>query len=678
MDVKKAAAETKDYIVSIRREFHRHPELSLQEFRTAQRIEEELDKFGIPHTRVGETGVLGTLKGAKDNGKVLVLRADIDALPIEETHECVYRSENAGVMHACGHDAHAACLLGAAKILSENRDAFSGKVRLVFQPGEEIGKGAKPFVAAGVLDGAERVFGLHTAYDLEAGTVGLKPGINNAAVDHFRIRVHGKSTHVSTPHLGVDALYIASQIVVAVQGLVTRRTSPTEPVIIGIGKLNAGTTYNAVAAFAEMEGTTRTISQESRDRVRAQVSETAQSIAALYGGTAEIAENVDLDIADGEALLSFVHERNIGLVVIGPEAPLVDGVADLLRADGVPVFGPNADGAQLEGSKAYSKEFMMANDIPTAAYGRFDNEADALAYVREQGAPIVIKADGLAAGKGVVVAETVEDAEAAVRACFDGAFGDAGATVVIEECMTGPECSLLCFVTAGQSFPMAPAQDHKRAYDGDLGPNTGGMGVYSPVPIVTDEEMAAMVAIMEKAAAATAREPFASDYRGTLYGGFMLTPEGPKIVEFNVRFGDPETQVVLPRLESDLVEVMLAVAEGRPEDVQLEWSDDWAVSVVLASEGYPGSYEKGKVILGIEEAEELPGVTVFHAGTRRNYDGELLTNGGRVLNVVAKGDSFEEARERAYEACDLINFEGKMYRHDIGKKALQGRSAWDQ
>ena len=198
MDVKKAAAETKDYIVSIRREFHRHPELSLQEFRTAQRIEEELDKFGIPHTRVGETGVLGILKGEKENGKVLVLRADIDALPIKETHECAYRSENAGVMHACGHDAHAACLLGAAKILAANRDAF-----------------------AGVLDGAERVFGLHTAYDLEAGTVGLKPGINNAAVDHFRIRVHGKSTHVSTPHLGVDALYIASQIVVAVQGLVT-------------------------------------------------------------------------------------------------------------------------------------------------------------------------------------------------------------------------------------------------------------------------------------------------------------------------------------------------------------------------------------------------------------------------------------------------------------------------
>ncbi len=354
------------------------------------------------------------------------------------------------------------------------------------------------------------------------------------------------------------------------------------------------------------------------------------------GGTADIAENVDIDIADSEALLSFVAERKIGLVVIGPEAPLVDGVADVLRAAGVPVFGPNADGAQLEGSKAYSKEFMMAHDIPTAAYGRFDDEAAALAYVREQGAPIVIKADGLAAGKGVVVAETLEDAENAVRACFEGAFGAAGSTVVIEECMTGPECSLLCFVTAGKSFPMAPAQDHKRAYDGDVGPN-----------------------------------------RGTLYGGFMLTPAGPKIVEFNVRFGDPETQVVLPRLESDLVDVMLAVAEGRAEDIQLDWSDDWAVSVVLASEGYPGSYEKGKVILGIEEAEDLDGVTVFHAGTRRNFDGELVTNGGRVLNVVATGDTFEEARERAYEACDLINFEGKQFRHDIGKKALQGRSAWE-
>ena len=395
------------------------------------------------------------------------------------------------------------------------------------------------------------------------------------------------------------------------------------------------------------------------------------------GGTDGLAVNVDVDMMDAEAVLAFVRERQIELVVIGPEAPLVKGVADVLREAGVAVFGPNADGAQLEGSKSYSKEFMLNNGIPTAAYAVFDAEEPALTYVREQGAPIVIKADGLAAGKGVVVAETLEDAEEAVRACFEGAFGDAGATVVVEECMTGPECSLLCFVTGGKSFPMAPAQDHKRAYDGDMGPNTGGMGVYSPVPIVTDEEMYDMVRIMEDAAAATAREPFGLDYRGTLYGGFMLTPAGPKVVEFNARFGDPETQVVLPRLESDLVDIMLAVAQGRPEDIELSWSDTWAVCVVLASEGYPGSYEKGKVILGIEEAEAIDGVMVFHAGTKRNADGELVTNGGRVLNVVALGDTFEQARERAYEACDLINFEGKQLRSDIGRKALAGRSAWE-
>lgn len=395
------------------------------------------------------------------------------------------------------------------------------------------------------------------------------------------------------------------------------------------------------------------------------------------GGTDGLAVNVDVDMMDAEAVLAFVRERQIELVVIGPEAPLVKGVADVLREAGVAVFGPNADGAQLEGSKSYSKEFMLNNGIPTAAYAVFGAEEPALAYVREQGAPIVIKADGLAAGKGVVVAETLEDAEEAVRACFEGAFGDAGATVVVEECMTGPECSLLCFVTGGKSFPMAPAQDHKRAYDGDMGPNTGGMGVYSPVPIVTDEEMYDMVRIMEDAAAATAREPFGLDYRGTLYGGFMLTPAGPKVVEFNARFGDPETQVVLPRLESDLVDIMLAVAQGRPEDIELSWSDTWAVCVVLASEGYPGSYEKGKVILGIEEAEAIDGVMVFHAGTKRNADGELVTNGGRVLNVVALGDTFEQARERAYEACDLINFEGKQLRSDIGRKALAGRSAWE-
>ena len=388
------------------------------------------------------------------------------------------------------------------------------------------------------------------------------------------------------------------------------------------------------------------------------------------GGTASIAENISgLNAEDGQAVLAFAQEHAIDLVVIGPEAPLVAGVADVLREAGVAVFGPDAQGAQLEGSKTYSKEFMEANGIPTARYQSFTDEAAALAYVDELGAPIVVKADGLAAGKGVVVAEDIEDAKEAVHDCFAGTFGEAGSTVVIEECMTGPECSLLAFVTGGRAFSMATAQDHKRAFDGDCGPNTGGMGVYSPVPIVTDEELAAMMNVMETAAAATAREPFAHDYRGVLYGGFMLTEEGPKVLEFNARFGDPETQVVLPRLKSDLVDVMWAVANGRPEDVELEWSDQWAVCVVLASEGYPGSYEKGKVILGVDDAEELDGVIVFHAGTVHNADEELITNGGRVLNVVALGDTFNEARELAYEACDRIEFEGKQYRSDIGYRA---------
>lgn len=396
------------------------------------------------------------------------------------------------------------------------------------------------------------------------------------------------------------------------------------------------------------------------------------------GGTANIARNVkDLNAEDAQAALAFAQAHNIELVVIGPEAPLVAGVADVLREAGIPVFGPDAQGAQLEGSKTYSKRFMDANGIPTARYQSFTDAASARAYCEELGAPLVVKADGLAAGKGVVVAETLDMALDAVEACFDGSFGDAGQTVVVEEMLTGPECSLLAFVSNGKAFCMAPAQDHKRAYDGDLGPNTGGMGVYSPVPIVTEEEMATMISIMEQSAAATAKDPFENDYRGCLYGGFMLTPEGPKVLEFNARFGDPETQVVLPRLEGDLVNIMLAVAEGRPEDIVLSWSDKWAVSVVLASEGYPGSYEKGKVILGLEEAQDLDGVIVFHAGTALNPDGELITAGGRVLNVVALGDTFEEARNRAYEACELIKFEGVQYRSDIGRRALQGRSAWE-
>ena len=317
---------------------------------------------------------------------------------------------------------------------------------------------------------------------------------------------------------------------------------------------------------------------------------------------------------------------------------------------------------------------MERAGVPTAAYGSFTDEQSALDYVNAQGAPLVVKADGLAAGKGVIVATELEQALDAVHECFSGAFGDAGNTVVVEEMLTGPECSLLAFTDGITVRPMATSQDHKRALEGDLGPNTGGMGVYSPVPIVTPEEHETMVAIMHQTVEQLHREGI--DYRGCLYGGFMLTPAGPKVLEFNARFGDPETQVILPRLQNDLVDVMLACAEQRLDEVELSWCDDWAVSVVLTSAGYPGSYEKGKVITGIEDAEALDGVTVYHAGTREQ-DGQILTNGGRVIDVTALGATFEEARNLAYDACEKIDFEGKTLRHDIGLRALKGRSAWD-
>ncbi len=388
------------------------------------------------------------------------------------------------------------------------------------------------------------------------------------------------------------------------------------------------------------------------------------------GGTATIAKNVPLDMNDADAVIGFARSENIDLVVIGPEAPLVAGVADAIRAAGIAVFGPGAQGARLEGSKSFSKEFMLAHGLPTARYKKCTSQDEAMGYLHEVGAPIVVKADGLAAGKGVVVAEDMEEAEEAVRDCFAGDFGEAGSVVVIEEMLEGPECSMLAFLSEGKALAMPCAQDHKRAFDGDLGPNTGGMGVYSPVPCVTPELEAAMQEIMQNAAAATAKE-FDDAYTGVLYGGFMLTAEGPKLLEFNARFGDPETQVIMPRLESDALEAFYMVATGKLDALDLRWTDQVAVCVVLASDGYPGSYEKGKVILGIEEAEELDGVTVFHAGTAFNQDDELVTNGGRVLNVVALADTFEDARELAYEACDKINFEGKQYRHDIALRALE-------
>jgi len=397
------------------------------------------------------------------------------------------------------------------------------------------------------------------------------------------------------------------------------------------------------------------------------------------GGTGLIGQNVKLDANDPAAVTAFAQEHGVGLVVIGPEAPLVAGVADAVRAAGIPCFGPGAQGAQMEGSKRFAKEFMDRHGIPTAAWQVFEDAEPALAYVDERfgaGAQIlVVKADGLAAGKGVIVAKDAAEAKEAVASCFDGQFGAAGSVVVIEEGLTGPECSLLAFVDGSTMRLMATAQDHKRAYEGDQGPNTGGMGVYSPVPIVTDEEYAQMAAAMQVACDGLVADGI--DYRGVLYGGFMLTPQGPKVLEFNARFGDPETQVLLPRLKTDLVEVMLAVAEHRLGELELEWRDEWAVSVVLASKGYPMAYDKGFEITGIDAAQELDGVTVYHAGTALGEDGVLRTSGGRVINVTALGASFQEARERAYAGCDAICFEGKTLRRDIGERALRGRDAWE-
>ena len=391
-------------------------------------------------------------------------------------------------------------------------------------------------------------------------------------------------------------------------------------------------------------------------------------------GMWRLAERVDLDQEDGDAVASFAVERGVGLVVIGPEAPLVTGVADAVRAAGIPCFGPGREAAQMEGSKRFAKEVMERAGVPTAAYRSFTDEAACEAYVRELGAPVVIKADGLAAGKGVVVAETLEDALAGVHECFT-AFGEAGSTVVVEEFLRGPECSLLGLTDGRTLLPLATAQDHKRALEGDEGPNTGGMGVYSPVPFVTPEEHEQMVDIERRVVAQLAADGI--DYRGCLYGGFMLTKDGPKVLEFNARFGDPETQVVLPRMQADLVDVFLRCDDGTLDSAEVAWADDWAVSVVLTSAGYPGAYEKGKPVTGLDAAGALEGVTVYQAGTALAADGATLTAGGRVINVTAQGGTFEAARELAYRACELIDFEGKTLRRDIGLRALRGRDAWE-
>ena len=394
------------------------------------------------------------------------------------------------------------------------------------------------------------------------------------------------------------------------------------------------------------------------------------------GGISYDAKCKNIKATDVDTMVGFAVEEKFDYVVVAQDDPLALGMVDALAKAGIPAFGPDKAAARIEASKVFSKDLMKKYGIPTAKYETFDDPAKVMDYIRAEGKyPVVIKADGLALGKGVLICENEQEAADGVKEIMlDKKFGASGNHVVVEEFLTGPEVSVLAFTDGKTVRPMATSQDHKRALEGDKGPNTGGMGVYSPVPIVTDEELATMVKVMEQTVAELAAEGI--DYRGCLYGGFMLTPAGPKVLEFNARFGDPETQVVLPRLKNDLVEVMLACANCELDQIELDWRDEWAVAVVLTSAGYPGSYEKGKVITGIADAEAMENVTVYHAGTAV-VDGQLVTNGGRVLAVTALGDTFENARNLAYEACEKIDFEGKTLRHDIGLRALRGRDAWD-
>jgi len=384
-------------------------------------------------------------------------------------------------------------------------------------------------------------------------------------------------------------------------------------------------------------------------------------------GIEACAECVALDAADHDAIIDFCRTHTIGLVVIGPEAPLVAGLADDLRGAGIKTFGPGRDGAQLEGSKGFTKALCAAKDIPTAAFGHFSDRHAALAYLRGRPLPIVIKADGLAAGKGVVVAETLKQAEDVVNSCFDGAFGAAGASVVIEEFLAGEEASFFALCDGKNVLPLASAQDHKRAFDGDQGPNTGGMGAYSPAPIMTPEmERRTMQEIILPTVAALKERGII--YQGVLYAGLMIDASGPKLIEYNVRFGDPECQVLMMRLNSDCLAALLATADGVLDRFSLRWSADTALTVVMAANGYPGDYEKGSPIGGLDAVADDGKVMIFHAGTRR--DGvRILANGGRVLNVTALGSSVTQARRRAYDAIARIDWPGGFYRRDIGWRA---------
>lgn len=390
-------------------------------------------------------------------------------------------------------------------------------------------------------------------------------------------------------------------------------------------------------------------------------------------GIAQEAECVSLSIDDHAAILAFAKDRGIDLVVVGPEAPLVAGLADELEAAGIRVFGPSQKAAQLEGSKGFTKDLCARFGIPTAAYGRFSNAPKAKAYARQVGAPIVIKADGLAAGKGVTVAMELDEALDAIDACFEGAFGAAGAEVVVEEFLEGEEASFFCICDGTTALPFGSAQDHKRVGEGDTGPNTGGMGAYSPAPVMTPEmEARVMREIIEPTMRGMIE--LGAPFKGMLFAGLMIGEDGPKLIEYNTRFGDPECQVLMTRLKDDVLTIMNAAVDGQLSHLSVRWHDQAALTVVMAAEGYPASPRKGTVISGVEAAESDE-VQVFHAGTARNEQGDLIANGGRVLSVTATGATVSEAAQRAYEAVDAIDWSGGFCRRDIGWRAIERETA---
>ena len=385
-------------------------------------------------------------------------------------------------------------------------------------------------------------------------------------------------------------------------------------------------------------------------------------------GIAAIATCADLDILDGAAVVAFCEEEAIDFVIVGPEAPLAAGVADDLRGAGFLVFGPSAAAARLEASKSFTKEICDAAGAPTAAYGHFTDAEAARAYVRDRGAPIVVKADGLAAGKGVIVAMTEDEALAAIDDMFGGEFGAAGAEVVIEEFMEGEEASFFVLCDGETVLPIGTAQDHKRVGEGDTGPNTGGMGAYSPAPVLSDAVAeAALDEIVRPTIAEMARR--GTPYQGVLYVGLMIRDGKPRLVEYNVRFGDPECQVLMMRLGAQAMDLMHAAAQSRLGEMRVNWADDHAITVVMAAKGYPGAYRKGDAIEGLEALPETSREMCFHAGTALR-DGQVVASGGRVLNITARGDSLAEARDRAYAMAEAVDWPGGVFRRDIGWRAL--------